>query len=360
MFIAISDDLLYPSIMQVTIFDDRYGYDGRAPNERPLGSAEKAVIGLSEALVERGHDVVVVNQTKEFAEINGVTWLPWDSTRPPSQDLIVALRKPDLLQESEAEKYILWMWGGCKPLNNPGNRELLEEYKPILIYVSEEQRRGWKPSITFEDHVIEPAIGSAFQELETGDQAPLPVAITTTHPVHGLQSIIRMWTESIKPLCPGAELHVYSAGLAKAMETLEPNSKITAVYEDIVSAVGAGIHVKRPLPDSEMALIYCRSKVHLYPFISGDVYCGTLAESQASGLPAVVNTNGGQAGAASVRVHNGQTGYLAPDESAFINLTHEILHENSDIYRTLHRDALALQRQRTWDVAAIEFEAVCQ
>ena len=57
-------------------------------------------------------------------------------------------------------------------------------------------------------------------------------------------------------------------------------------------------------------------------------------------------------------MRNGQTGYVARDESAFITLTHEILSEGSGIYRTLHREALALQRQRSWEGAAIEFEAV--
>ena len=64
------------------------------------------------------------------------------------------------------------------------------------------------------------------------------------------------------------------------------------------------------------------------------------------------------ADAARGRVRNGQTGYLAPDESAFVNLTHGILSAGSGIYRTLHREALSLQRQRSWDGAAIDFEAV--
>ena len=346
--------------MQVTIFDDGFSYDGRTPNERALGSAEKAVVGLSEAMAARGHDVVVVNRITKLTELNGVTWLPWDSPRPPSQDLVIALRKPSLLEEADAERCLIWMWRGCTSLTNPGNRALLEKHRPVLVYVSEAQRRGWKPWRAFPEQVIEPAIGRVFRENDPDDEEPSPLAVTTTHPVHGLQAIIRMWTENIRPKCPKAELHVYSAVLAKAMETSEPDLKIAAVYEDILVAANSGIQVKRPLPDPDMATVYHRAKVHLYPVISSEVYCGTLAESQASGLPAVVNAADGQAGAASLRVRNGQTGYLAPDESAFVNLTCEILSEGSSIYRTLHRDALALQRQRSWHVAAIELETVWQ
>ncbi len=342
--------------MQVTIFDDGFSYDGRTPNERPLGSVEKAVVGLSEALAERGHDIVVVNRVTEIVELNGVTWLPWDAPRPPSQDLVVALRKPSLLEEAEAEKCLIWMWGGCKSLNNPANRALLDKHRPALMYVSEAQRRGWRAWRAFPGQVIEPAIRHVFLEQEADNKEPSPLAITTTHPVHGMQAIIRLWTDDIRPLCPDAELHIYSAVLAKAMETSNPDLKIANVYEDILGAVNSGIQVKRPLGDPEMAAIYRRAKVHLYPVISNEVYCGTLAESQASGLPAVINAAGG--GPAGVRVRNGQTGYLAPDESAFVNLTKEILSGGSGIYRTLHRGSLALQRQRSWQVAAIEFEDV--
>ena len=344
--------------MQVTIFDDGFSYDGRTPNERALGSAEKAVVGLSEAMAARGHDVVVVNQITEILEINGVTWLPWDAPRPPSQDLVFAMRKPSLLEEAEAEKCLIWLWGGCKALDNSRNRALLEKHRPALIYVSEAQRLGWKSWRIFPGQVIEPAIARVFLEQEVDDEEPSPLAVTTTHPVHGLRAIIRMWRDNIRPLCSDAELHIYSVILSKAMETSQPDQNIAAVYEDILAAENSGIQVKRPLGDSEMAAVYRRAKVHLYPIIANEVYCGTLAESQASGLPAVINAAGGGADAARGRVRNGQTGYLAPDESAFVNLTHGILSAGSGIYRTLHREALALQRQRSWEGAAIEFEAV--
>ena len=74
-----------------------------------------------------------------------------------------------------------------------------------------------------------------------------------------------------------------------ARETSQPDQNIAAVYEDILAAEDSGIQVKRPLGDPEMATVYRRAKVHLYPIIANEVYCGTLAESQASGLPAVIN-----------------------------------------------------------------------
>ena len=68
-----------------------------------------------------------------------------------------------------------------------------------------------------------------------------------------------------------------------------------------------------------MAAVSHRAWVQLYTFISSEVYCGTLAELQASGLPAVVNATGWQASAASIRELNSETSYLARDEHVFVN-----------------------------------------
>jgi len=345
--------------MQITFIDDSLPFDGGTPDERPLGSAEKSLVGLANALAARGHDVVVINKCPGTREIKGVTWLPWGAPRPPSQDVGVAFRKAGLLGEIEqADQVGLWMWGGCKSLNKPANQALLDKYRPTLVYVSESQRRGWKPWQEFKEAVVSPAVGQAYLVATDLEAEPSAIALTTTHPAHGLRDIVRLWEEGIHPLHPDAQLHVYSAALARAKDTGEADVKLAAVFEDICNAEGAGVLVKKPLSDPEMAAVYVRAKVHLYPVIQGEMYCGTLAESQASGVPAVVNVTGGNAGAAGERVRNGQTGYLAPDESAFINLTGEILAEDSGIYLTLHRDALTLQRQRSWQSAAIEFEAL--
>ena len=250
------------------------------------------------------------------------------------------------------------MSGGSNALVKPINKRILEEHRPTLIYVSEMQRRRRKPWTGIQEEIIEPGISSAYLEREVNAEVPKPVAITTTHPSHGLRDILRMWTEGIRPVCSKAELHVYSSTLSKAMGARGHDTNFAAVYEDILHAKPYGVRVKYPLSDPEMASVYRQAKVHLYPVIGSENYCGTLAESQASGLPAVVNAIDGNAGAAGIRVRNGQTGYLAPDESAFINLTNAILSDDSDIYRTLHRDCINLQRNRSWQNAAIEFEAI--
>ena len=112
------------------------------------------------------------------------------------------------------------------------------------------------------------------------------------------------------------------------------------------------------MPDNFMANVYGNAKLHLYPAIESEMYGNTLAESQASGLPALIKKNYGNVGAVAERVCNGQSGYIAPDDLAFVNLAIEILAENSGTYWSLHKDALTLQSQRSWQVTASEFEAL--
>jgi glycosyltransferase involved in cell wall biosynthesis len=81
--------------------------------------------------------------------------------------------------------------------------------------------------------------------------------------------------------------------------------------------------------------------------------CWTLLDSQACGLPAVARPLGG----ARERIRDGQTGQLVPDDDALVNLTVRLLGDD-DTFWGMSRDARLLQRERSWDVAAAEFDAL--
>jgi glycosyltransferase involved in cell wall biosynthesis len=80
--------------------------------------------------------------------------------------------------------------------------------------------------------------------------------------------------------------------------------------------------------------------------------CFSLVETQACGLPAVARP----LGATRERIRDGQTGYIAPDDAAFANVAISLLSDDA-VYQSLSRDAALLQRSRTYEVAAAEFEA---
>mgnify|MGYP003311344198 CR=1 FL=1 len=195
-------------------------------------------------------------------------------------------------------------------------------------------------------------------DFESDQSEPPPVAITTTHPRHAMQEILRLWVDEIHPNNDHAQLHIYSTSLSRWRDTGEIGDDLDDLIPMVLKSKKYGAFIKSPMPDSIMANVYGTAKLHLYPAIKMEMYGNTLAESQATGLPALVRTTDQSAGAIAERVCNGQSGYIAPDDPAFVNLVAEILAENSELYWSLHREALTLQKYRTWHIAAIEFEAL--
>ncbi len=348
----------YNPAMRIVLIDDSIPFDGGTPAVRPLGGAEKAFAQLASALAARGHDVTAINRCEEMENIDGVQWLPWDSPRPPGADVLIAHRKPALLGElSDAGKMVLWVWSHPKMLNEPPNQAVLERHKPVVTFVSTYQRRLWKSWRDFREAVVAPGIGESYLA-EPAEPAAKPIAVVTTHPLHGMQRIIRLWRERIRPKCENAELQLFSASLAKAAMEGKVPERLEDVFEEARDGAADGVIIKAPGGDDAMAAAYRAARVHLYPVISGEMYGSTIAESQAVGLPAVVLADRAGAGAVGERVHNGRTGYLVPDTDAFVNVTVDLLGKDSALYNSLHRDARILQTKRGWDAAAIDFEAL--
>ena len=58
----------------ILLADDGIEFDGRTPDERPLGGVESSVILLMEELARRGHRVHVRNRCAAPMQHNGVDW----------------------------------------------------------------------------------------------------------------------------------------------------------------------------------------------------------------------------------------------------------------------------------------------
>ena len=101
--------------------------------------------------------------------------------------------------------------------------------------------------------------------------------------------------------------------MARAAAGGEIDPRLKDIFDEVVEATDDGVMILPPKADAEMAAAYRAARVHLYPASETEMYCSTLAESQATGLPAVVRLPKDGSAAAGERVRNGQTGYLVPD-----------------------------------------------
>jgi len=343
--------------MRITMIDDGIAFDGSAPDARPLGGAEKAFARLAAAFRARGHDVSAITRTDTQAMIDGVAWMPWDAPRPPETEILLAFRKAVLLSEvTEASHRCLWLWDHPNTLAGEAERAALARHRPTLVFTGETHSRALKTDI-LPAQVIVPGVADIYRIAPAVEDGP-QIAVVTTHPLHGLQRIVRLWRERIHPARPNAELHVYSAVLRRAINAGAADEPLREVYQEIAAARGDKVTVQRPLPDPEMADVYSHARVHLYPVNAREMYATTLAESQAAGLPALVHATGGASAQLLERVKNGQTGYFAPDDDAFVNLAVALLDPDGAVYRNLAGEARSLQRTRGWNDAAIEFESL--
>lgn len=339
--------------MRIALFDDSIEFDGYLPDSFPLGGAEKAFASLASALAGRGHDVSVYNRCSYALTIEGASWKTWDGRRPLETDVLIAFRRPSLLLEvRKAAHRVLWVTAPPEYLDKPAARKLLASVEPTVVLIGATQAARWHgPKVP--TAVIEPGVRTPYLAEGAALTADTPTAVTTTHPRHGLDWLLDLWVERIHPAVPKAELHVYSALLARSRVGGDVPEEFRPLLAKAEAAVEKGVRIREPLGDNAMSLAYRAARVHLYPGHRDDMACWTLAESQACGLPAVARP----VGAVHERVVNGQTGYIVPDDEAFANVTVQILTDDG-VFQGLSKVAGAFERKRTWDMAAAAFEAL--
>ncbi len=341
--------------MRILLVDDSLPFDGYTPSSQPLGGVEKAFASLPAALRRRGHDVDVVNRCRFPIMADGVTWKPWEAPRPESCDVLIAYRKPALLDfEVEAAKRILWIAGPGGYLARGPNPEILARHAAAPIVVAGPRHAATVPE-ALAGRVVEiaPGLAATFREAEPMAPANPPRAVVTTHPLMDLDWLIDLWTREIRSKVENAELQIFSATLDRGLLGGDVPERIQPVLDRALAAREHGVTILRPRADPDMAEAYREARAHLYPGAAAEVYCATLAESQAVGLPAVARPFA----ATRERVVDGETGFIVPDDLAFASCAILLL-ENVGVFEGRSEAARATQRGRDWDAAAAEFEAL--
>ena len=339
--------------MHITLVDDSIPFDGFTASARALGGAEKAFAALPGALARRGHTVTVYNRCRWSLFIEGCQWEPLDTAKPLVTDVLVAFRKPALLEfVRQARRRVLWTTATARQIERAAAAGPMKDLKPLVLVSSAAQVQGLALGGA-QVAALPPAVKADFlADIATAPAVP-PRAIVTTHPSHGLDWLLTLWLERIRPAVPEAELHIQSMGLAKAAEGGEIDDALRPLAERVLAAREHGIVIQRPGGDNAMAQAYREARVHLYPGHEGDTTAFTLMESQAAGLPAVLRP----LGAAPERVANGRSAYVVPDDDAFANLATMLL-ADAGVAAGMGAEAKSLYAGRSWDAAAERFEAL--
>ena len=342
--------------MLVTLVDDSIPFNGMTPTYQPIGGAEKAFASLPAALARQGHVVRAVNRSPNSLGFENVSWIHWDGRKPPITEVLIAFRKPLLLEFTRATRArILWVTGPPDYLHRPQIHEVLDRTDAKLVFQgnthSEAYRSDGQNAIYY--RTIAPGVREEYRSIEEMSPDDPPTAVVTTHPKHDLDWLLDLWVQRIRPQAPNAQLHVYSAAFKRAQTGDTLTEELGPIYEKARAGAEHGVTIMAPAGDRDMAKAYARARVHLYPGSEREMYCSTLAESQAVGLPAVARP----IGAVKERFVDRQSGFLASDDDAFVENTLALL-KDDDAFSTASKTARRSGRGRSWDAAASEFESL--
>ena len=342
--------------MLVTLVDDSIPFNGMTPAYQPIGGAEKAFASLPAALARQGHVVRAVNRSPNSLGFENVSWIHWDGRRPPITEVLIAFRKPLLLEFTRATRArILWVTGPPAYLHRPAVHDVLSRTDAKLVFLgnahSEAYRAQSENAVYYRS--IAPGVREEYRGVDEMTPDDPPIAVVTTHPRHDLDWLLDLWVGRIRPKAPTAELQIYSAALKRAENGEDIADELKPIHEKARAGAEHGVSIMAPSGDRDMAKVYARARVHLYPGSEREMYCSTLAESQAVGLPAVARPMG----AVKERFTDRQSGFLAPDDDAFVENALAMLNDD-DAFWTASKTARRTGRGRSWDSVASEFETL--
>ncbi len=319
--------------------------------ERPLGGVETAFALLAAAFLARGHSLDLRAGTDPPETRDG---LPWSPLAPggPSADLVIANRLPRLFRALPRGRRVLWLHNPGGYLRKPRHLLPLLAARPHLVTLGPSHSASLPRLLPFRPTEIPLALAPPFAEGAAARPPPPPIAAFTSNPLRGLDWLLDLWTQRIRPAVPAAELHLYG-GAATYGGDARLSARAAPVLSRAASLAAEGVRLFAPLPRPALAARLREARVMLYRGDPGETFCLALAEAQALGLPAVVTP----LGAVPERIEPEVTGLLARDDEAFAASAIRLLADDT-AWTRLHTGALARGPGPSWSDIAARFEAL--
>lgn len=337
----------------IILADDGIQFDGRTPEQGPLGGAESSVIQLVETLAARGHDVTVYNKCQAALDYRGVKWRPIGRGVPDTADLFIANRGDKVLKLCpNAKRTVFWTHNPCRYMLKARYLWQFLRRRPVIVFIGD-YHAGTLPSWVPDGgrRTIPYGLPDTFCQAAPADSVSGPRAIFTSNPLRGLDWLLERWSKDIEPQVPGAELHVFSGARTYGAAGARKGDKMGEVLARAEALAGQGVRLREPVGKAALADEMRLSRVMLYRGDINETYCLAVAEAQAMGIPAVVQPIGSMA----ERVRDGETGFVAADDASFALAARNLLTDDA-LWRRQNVRALEVQRSWRWPDAAAAFE----
>ena len=248
---------------------------------------------------------------------------------------------------------MLWLHNPAFYLKKPRNLWRLAWYRPTLVVTGGYHAATiprWLPCGGCE--IIPYGVLDRFRTAPPREPPP-PRAIYTSNPLRGLDWLLDLWVEHIRPAIPAAELHIYAGGAVYGLTGTLRARRMEEVLARADALVASGVRRFAPVGRKALATALSGARVMLYRGDPGETFCLALAEAQAMGVPAVVQS----LGSTPERVIDGVTGRAAANDDDFVAAAVALLRDDG-LWQRWHLAALERQRGLSWDAVGARFEAL--
>ncbi len=336
--------------MQIIFIDNSNQLTSSLINFKALDSIQKILIYFSEALSSKDHKVTVYNNRKHKKNNTGVIWNNISELSADKADVLILFQDIDLIKyKVEAKvKFLFLYYEPFEKLNNQHLIELIKKKFCILyscnyVVSTLPHNFNYVPKLRLDLGVDESYINSNIINTTYSN------VFVNTHPLKGLDWLIKVWLKYIHTAIPWAELHIYSNLLSQNISS--NNIKVRNLKLTLELNRNCGIFIKTPLPQKEFLLELVKYKLHLCPSLDSGMQYLSLLESQACGIPVIAR----EAGPIYECIYNNETGFIVKDELTFSRKVIQVLNDNK-LFTTLRNNSKLNNHVISWQDTATNFE----
>ncbi len=341
---------------RIVIADSTNRYDGRSLATQPLGGTESSVCHMAAALARRGHEVVCHTNCDGPVEHDGVSRRTLAGARPERPDVYVAVQHPRLLGLARAPKRrVIWMMWRPNNLRHYKQIARVWWYRPRPVFISAYQASeySWVLPPLGRARVVGFGLPEAVRGLAPLPAPPPPRAIFASNPSRHLNWLIDVWSRLILPRVPAATLQIFGIrDYGHRYDRAWSGPPIGPYLPPGLSQAGrASLRVEPTATREALWAAMRASRAMLYGSHKSEMFCLSVAEAQALGVPAVVRP----IAVLPERVRDGETGFIRAEDEGFAAAAVRLLTDDA-LWRAQHEAALRLQQGLDWDGAGAAFE----
>lgn len=353
-------------------------YTPESPYQIPLGGSQSALCYLSAALAQRGHQVMLLNNTRTPGLYRGVECL----TLPEEPEEIFVKRRFDAVislnsllpmqtirpfLESSQTPLLLWTQHTAEDVSMLAlQHRLVQEAWDTFIFVSRWQQENYiqrfglpRERTSIRRNAIAPDFAYLFPDKArlVGAKSKTPTLAYTSVPNRGLAVLLDIFP-LMREIFPQLELQVFSS--MQTYQEPEDDPQLQALYQRCRET--ENVHLRGSLPQPLLAQEL--SKVHLlaYPNTFAETSCIAAMEAMACGCDIITTQMGAlpetTAGFARLVPPEPHENYARRYLSALTDALMLWLKEPQAVVDRLSNQVMHTSRRNTWQVRIWEWESL--